>query len=664
MTVSVAETDETLRVVYRPLRDLVPYTRNARTHTADQVNKIKASLVAFGWTNPMLIAGNDMIAGHARLRAAIALAEQGTAIKRNADPWSGPTIDLSHLDDNERRAYIIADNRLAEDAGWDRDLLQIDMSELRVSGFDLSLTGFAGLEIDVLLGGGTRRDTDDDSDRDLSDPEQAVWDDAWCRLMDEWHGLFEAARTRDAYLSTTFTKGALAVSFTRALLFGGEIQRGATLAYQPSRLWVNANNLPISDVFLAAKQNPSLLESVRWQCGGRPTYDKFIAATLGIHGHRAPGDFPAHLARNLIDEFCPVLGGRVLDPCHGWGGRMLGFLLARYATHYHGFDVSPQAQHGVRAMFDDLRSLCHDRDKSAQLDLIPFQDATLAPDSYDFALTSPPYFDVEKYDGEQQSWRQFATFDEWVAGFYRPLIANTAAALKPGGTFALQVGSQMFPLTRLAKEIAARVGLDVIAIRQTDMTNAQQDTAVHEGEVVVILRKPDGSPLPAGIVRYVAPNRPIGYLDQLDGVTVRRITTLDEAKGAIRVRQPWAGKMLRPLPPVVYYGAMEEGRLFGAFNATNAVIGYAMVRRRKRANTVDLQQLAVHDDAPKGVGRRLITMAWDYAVDRGAVALTVNTLLTSIRAREVYEKYGFSETSRDEKDINFSIVLAASPAAT
>jgi hypothetical protein len=145
-------TDAPLEIIYRPLRDIVPYSRNARTHTAKQIAKIRASLAAFGWTNPMLVAGPDLLAGHARQMAAIAMAEAGEPIARNRDPWTAPTVDLSHLTPADRRAYIIADNRLALDAGWDRELLTLEMSELKMGGFDLSVVGFNAVELTTLFG--------------------------------------------------------------------------------------------------------------------------------------------------------------------------------------------------------------------------------------------------------------------------------------------------------------------------------------------------------------------------------------------------------------------------------------------------------------------------------------------------------------------------------
>jgi ParB-like chromosome segregation protein Spo0J len=142
-----------IAVQYRPLRDLVPYARNARTHTPTQLDKLRSSLGRFGWTNPMLIAGKTMLAGHARLAAAIAMAEHGEPIAGNADPWSGPTVDLSHLSAAERRAYVIADNRIALDAGWDMELLRAEFEGLKLDGLDLALTGFDLGQIGDILKG-------------------------------------------------------------------------------------------------------------------------------------------------------------------------------------------------------------------------------------------------------------------------------------------------------------------------------------------------------------------------------------------------------------------------------------------------------------------------------------------------------------------------------
>jgi len=111
---------------------LVPYARNARTHSPAQVDKIAASIREFGFLNPIITDGqNGIIAGHGRVMA---------AQKLGLDTL--PTIDAAHLSEAQRRAYVLADNRMALDAGWDNDLLRIELQDLGDAGFDLTLTGF------------------------------------------------------------------------------------------------------------------------------------------------------------------------------------------------------------------------------------------------------------------------------------------------------------------------------------------------------------------------------------------------------------------------------------------------------------------------------------------------------------------------------------------
>lgn len=112
--------------------DLIPYARNSRTHSAAQVSKIAASIREFGFLNPIIIDGQSgIVAGHGRVLAAqkLGLTEL-------------PVIEAGHLSDAQKRAYVLADNRLALDAGWDNDLLKIELADLQADGFNLELTGF------------------------------------------------------------------------------------------------------------------------------------------------------------------------------------------------------------------------------------------------------------------------------------------------------------------------------------------------------------------------------------------------------------------------------------------------------------------------------------------------------------------------------------------
>ena len=132
---------EPAQVETLPLSDLIPYARNSRTHSDEQVIQIASSIKEFGFTNPILTDGDGgIIAGHGRVMAAKKLGLDEV-----------PTISLAHLTDAQRKAYVIADNKLALNAGWDEELLAIELSDLREMDFDLSLTGFDGEEIERAL---------------------------------------------------------------------------------------------------------------------------------------------------------------------------------------------------------------------------------------------------------------------------------------------------------------------------------------------------------------------------------------------------------------------------------------------------------------------------------------------------------------------------------
>jgi DNA modification methylase len=144
-----------LKIEQTPVDRLIPYARNARTHGEDQVAQIAASIVEFGFVNPILVGeDNVIIAGHGRLLAA-----------RKVGLADVPVIRLGHLSEIQRRALVIADNRISENSAWNEELLRLELEELRAEDFDLDITGFDLDEIDRLLQGtetSAAGNTDDD----------------------------------------------------------------------------------------------------------------------------------------------------------------------------------------------------------------------------------------------------------------------------------------------------------------------------------------------------------------------------------------------------------------------------------------------------------------------------------------------------------------------
>jgi len=152
-----------LQVAWRPLHELIPYVRNPRTHSDAQVAQIAGSIRAFGWTNPVLVDGESgIIAGHGRVLAARQLGLQRV-----------PVIELGQMSEAQKRAYVLADNQLALNGGWDEELLRLELTDLEALGFDLGVIGFGAGELERLLAGESQEGLTDD-DEVPEAPEQPV----------------------------------------------------------------------------------------------------------------------------------------------------------------------------------------------------------------------------------------------------------------------------------------------------------------------------------------------------------------------------------------------------------------------------------------------------------------------------------------------------------
>ena len=153
-----------------PIGKLVPYVNNARTHSPEQINKLRSSLREFGFINPVIIDRDfGVIAGHGRILAA---KEEGIA--------EVPCVFADHLTEAQKKAYIIADNRMAMDAGWDEELLRVEIEALQAEAFDLSLTGFDDKELsDLFKDDADVQEDDFDVDAELEKPTFSKTGDVW-----------------------------------------------------------------------------------------------------------------------------------------------------------------------------------------------------------------------------------------------------------------------------------------------------------------------------------------------------------------------------------------------------------------------------------------------------------------------------------------------------
>lgn len=292
------------------------------------------------------------------------------------------------------------------------------------------------------------------------------------------------------WIAQFLTLGAVKAQFLRAKYYGKHYPQYLSLYFCPQRFMTSAYKRSIYEQMRKCAQGAEAgIAGFRTISEDGPLMNVVLRGSYPIAGARMPLDFPAGKARELIEEFGGE-GCSVLDPCHGWGGRLTGALMADVAL-YCGVDPSPDANAGVRKAADAFLPYC----PASRVELIkaPFEDVDLDKRVFDMAITSPPYFDVEQYSGEEQSHNRYGNYDKWVDRFYRVLIEKTYKALKGGGVFVLQVGSKSYPLLKDGTRIAEEVGFTVEDVRPfgggTNSGLHRNDDEDIENEKVIILRK-------------------------------------------------------------------------------------------------------------------------------------------------------------------------------
>jgi ParB-like chromosome segregation protein Spo0J len=371
-----------LEVAWRGVDELIPHANNARTHSAAQIAQIAASIKEFGWTNPVLTdADNGIIAGHGRVLAARALGYE-----------SVPCIELSHLSAAQKRAYVIADNRLAENAGWDDELLALELGALREQDFDLELTGFDAEALAALLDG----EDDDGGGADAPGASASLADRfliAPFSVLDGRRGWWRDRKA--AWLARGIDSGA---GRADNLVFSGSSQPG--VAYK-------AKNAYEAEV------------------GRTVTWAEFEAARPDVYKLTSTSIFDPVLCELAYLWFCPP-GATVLDPFAG--GSVRGITAALLGRSYVGCDLSEKQVEANRAQWaaldaPDTRAPAWHCGDSTNL------GAHTGAVTADFVFSCPPYASLERYSDDPADLSTMA-YPAFVAA-YRAVIEQAIAQLKP-----------------------------------------------------------------------------------------------------------------------------------------------------------------------------------------------------------------------------------------
>ena len=167
---------------------------------------------------------------------------------------------------------------------------------------------------------------------------------------------------------------------------------------------------------------------------------------LGINGTQYVNEFPPATARDILLELGATAESKILDPCGGWGGRMIGCSVV--SDYYECCEPCGKTFEGLTKLAEFISTM--NKTFTAKIHKQPFEDTEIEKGKYDLAITSPPYYDTEIYSTEEtNSLNRYKTFSDWKNGFYIPMIRKTLEALKPDGVFALNIGSRVYPLNEI-----------------------------------------------------------------------------------------------------------------------------------------------------------------------------------------------------------------------
>lgn len=457
---------------------LIPDPANVRKHSEKNIEAIKGSLAVFGQQKPIVVnQKNVVIAGNGTLEAARALG------------WSEINVVRSELQGSQATAFAIADNRTTDLSEFDHGSLAQQLTSLKTDGFDLDSLGFDKedmLELDLLINDLGDQDDEKIEQKELTADQKKHLKHAWDDLIASWKKRIDyLTEHNDIALFQDTNKHTFIINFLNFIYTGKEFNRYNSFAYNPHQIFVSGDGDGggLYDIIAKTSYENNLSDRLRFSLQDKPSLQKTLSTSMGMSRHKIPLDFPAKLARDLINKYCKD-GDSVLDPCHGWGGRLVGFLASR-AAKYTGIDCSPQTSAAVLQIANDCGKYT---DKKTTLARSKFEDYT-TQEKFNFALTSPPYFDRERYLGDEQSHKLYSDYDHWRDGFYTTLINKVYDMLVNNSHFCLQVGSQKYPLLADGKKIAARAGFTIIGVDHTGMVGAQDKSENEDGEVILVLKK-------------------------------------------------------------------------------------------------------------------------------------------------------------------------------
>ena len=446
---------------------------NYRKHSAENKRKIKKSIDEAGFgrsvvidADGVLVCGNgvqSVIDGNTPVRVVETDGTELVVVKRT---------DL-HEGDSKRKLLALADNATADGVEWDADKLVEDWGADALADWDVKVDW--GEEAEA---------KEDDKKKEKDEQAEELLNQAMQQYCGEFADQIDIMLQHDM-LITGLTEGFAKTKFIKAKYYGEKYPRYCSVIFTPLQFKTAGNKTSYYEQLRKSNQEGKAgIAGFRTMTSERcDNLTTLIKGSYPISDGRMPLDFPVEIVREMIKKY--YNGGKMLDPCHGWGGRLVGAMLED-VDEYVGVDPSPVANKGVSRIAECFGA--YSKTKSSFI-MKPYEDVSFEESSFDFALTCPPYFDVEKYDGENTSTGRYNNYKLWKEGFYIPLFEKTYRCLKENSYFCIQVGGQKYPLINDGKEIAEKVGFKVVSVDNGKINNTLHVTDDENTDTMIVLQK-------------------------------------------------------------------------------------------------------------------------------------------------------------------------------
>lgn len=412
-----------LGVIYLKPDELIPYEHNAKAHPDKQIEYIANSIKEFGFKQPIVVdKDNVVIIGHGRLLAAKKLGLENV-----------PCVRADDLSESQVRALRLADNKTNE-SEWDFVELDDELADLALD-FDMSDFGFEDLAKEAL------EELVDDESGKRDDIEYFAKSEIQQDVVNGW----KTYSSIDEFVDNIIDLPTAKYQFNR-LCQGYNDGYNISLLFNKHRLLTDT--VQAKNIFFGFNNDEKYKKSfarymvdVQNKTVPRNQYHRFIR--LGTGGYQYVNEFQPSLARDIYKRYVND-GDKVLNPCAGWGGRLIGLAACMFNNiEYVETDPSQKTFEGLQKLKEFLRL----GDNYKQYNL-PFEDLQLEENYFDFVFTSPPYFDTERYsDEETQSYKRNSSYETWRDNFLFVMIDKIIATMKNGAVCILNVGNKRYQIS-------------------------------------------------------------------------------------------------------------------------------------------------------------------------------------------------------------------------